>query len=99
MRTKESNGVLSMNKEIKPNIGDIIYCDRTIIEEECNLNHFYGIVTSCINSNPVCYKLTLFEPLSFNNVKLYGNSFNLSTILPLSWFHDGSAIVLTDDSR
>jgi hypothetical protein len=88
-----------MNKEIKPNIGDIVFCDRTIIEEDSNLNHFYGIVTSCNNSISVFYNLTLFEPVSYKNVKLYGNSFNLTTVVPLSWFQDGSAIVVTGDSR
>jgi hypothetical protein len=90
-----------MNKEIKPNIGDIVYCDRTIIDKDSNLNHFYGIVTSCINFNciSVHYNLTLFEPVSFKNVKLYGNSFNLTTVVPLSWFQDGSTIIVTGDSR
>ena len=91
--------MLSMNKEIKPNIGDIVYCDRTIIDKDSNLNHFYGIVTSCINSNPVNYNLTLFQPISFKNVKLYGNSFNLTTVVPLYWFQDGSTIIVTGDSR
>lgn len=90
--------MLSMDKEIKPNIGDIIYCDRTIIDKDSNLNHFYGIVTSCVNSVSVFYAITLFEPLSYKNVKLYGNSFSLTTTVPLYWFQDGSTIVVTEDN-